>query len=108
MQLKQLLDAAHMHDPQYLNYLEDLHDDWLGCLGQVCSRLFRCHPGEQPPLRYLTPTQVRSFRSNGFVIVDGFLGTDVCARLRREALSLHDQGAQAYRNPYQGLTVAKV
>lgn len=66
----------------------------MACVAwQVCGRLF-CHDAaETPQLKHLTAEQVRSFRANGFLVVDGFLGAQVSAALRQETLALHDRGA---------------
>ncbi|CAL8460864.1 g395 [Coccomyxa elongata] len=59
---------------------------------QVCSRLFRDLGGEQPPLKRLTWNEMDEFQHKGYIILDNFMGWDIAARVRSEALSLFRQG----------------
>ena len=61
---------------------------------QVCGRLFKEDISQPTPqLRHLTLELVQSFRSNGFLVVDGFLESEVAAQLRCETLAMHERGA---------------
>ncbi len=59
----------------------------------MCSRLFHSNTDAHlPQLTHLTADHVRTFRANGWVVVDGFLGAATARQLREEAASLHDKG----------------
>ena len=69
---------------------------------QVCARLFHDDVSKLTLLRHLTAEHVRSFRSNGFLVVDSFLGSDAATQLRRETLALHERGALTTSDSAQG------